>query len=667
MARDSDSDYAYRLKMEEAFAASSISSRSRAPPHQQPPPSPILHTSGVATTVENRRYGDSTSRGDSTDARDRNGGRGDSGRIVGEGNSKGKGKALESVRSGYSRFGNKKPSPATQWREILRPSQSAGEGSSKDGVAAGKTNGEGLYRLYFKGLVSENSGKGKMIHVVAGFGFAICDQKDMPLYEMKGPLIRCDTSRQGVEIKALTRGLNEALKLGIKKIAFFCDYFPVFQYVTGIWIPKQKKISMLMSDLQQIRQQFTVSQPVLVAGNDVKFAYKLARESIVSQLTPREDSRQAKAAWKEECIICYDDTTADRMFVVDKCHHRFCLRCVKQHVEVKLLHGMVPKCPDVRCKSELVIDACSKLLTPKLSELWNQRIKENAIPVAERVYCPFPKCSALMSKTKISESARSLLSVYPTSGVRRCVECRGLFCVDCKVPWHGKMSCTEYKKLHPNPPADDVKLKSLANNKMWRQCSKCQHMIELVQGCNHIVCRCKFEFCYNCGGEWDKKWGCTKGCPPSWNEEIMARQDPPAGVYMGPNMYFDGADDGEYYQDFDYGANDYLSVGRRIMNNFGLEIPPGFDPFFALPDSIPFFPHMLSPKSRRQFYNSDHKAEASARREGKAAESSQSHFPHNREGEYFGKYGKYTIVYDSDGNEIEDYTNPFHPDYYPHF
>lgn len=254
-------------------------------------------------------------------------------------------------------------------------------------------------------------------------------------------------------------------------------------------MPKQKKISILISDLQQIRQQFTASQPVLVTGNEVKFAYKLARESVISQVTPLRGPRQVRAARKEECRICYNDTVAERMFSVGKCRHRFCSPCVRNHVEVKLLHGRVPKCPQDGCKSELVLDACGRLLTPKLTEMWKQRIKENTIPVTERVYCPFPRCSALMSKTKISKSASSLLSVYPESGVRRCVECRGLFCVDCKVQWHGKLSCTEYKKLHPNPPADDVKLNSLASNKMWRQCSKCQHMIELTEGCNHITCR----------------------------------------------------------------------------------------------------------------------------------------------------------------------------------
>ena len=74
--------------------------------------------------------------------------------------------------------------------------------------------------------------------------------------------------------------------------------------------------------------------------------------------------------------------------------------CMKQHVEVKLLHGMVHKCPHEGCKSELVADSCQKLLTHKSIETMNQRIKEASIPVANNVYCPNPRCSALMSKKR---------------------------------------------------------------------------------------------------------------------------------------------------------------------------------------------------------------------------------------------------------------------------
>uniref|UniRef100_A0A0D3ED07 RBR-type E3 ubiquitin transferase n=1 Tax=Brassica oleracea var. oleracea TaxID=109376 RepID=A0A0D3ED07_BRAOL len=534
---DSDSDYAFRLQMEEALAAS-LATRSRAPQH--PPSPPVVARCGFAVVEENA----STPRGNSETVR-----RGNTG--GGEGSSRGKGKTHETVASerrddrnpnsikvGNFQNASGRPSPGV----TVGPAQSVavGEGSSKVSGVKGSFRGDLMYRLYFKGLVSEETGtgkgkgkgKGKVSDVAAGFGVAICDQRDTLLFESKGQLVGRGANRQGAEIQALTREVCCATFTSLLESRL------LISKVRGSWKPKQKKIAMLMDDLQRIRQQFSFTQAVLVAGNQVKYAYKLARESIVSQATPHENPRQAKlAAMKEECLICFNDIDPERMFSIGKCTHRFCFQCVKQHVEVKLLHGMIPNCPHDKCNSEMVIDACGKLLTPKLGEMWKQRIKENAIPVTERVYCPYLRCSALMSKTKISESAKSLQSAYPASGVRRCVECRGLFCVDCKVPWHGKLSCTEDKKLHPNPPADDVKLKSLANNKMWRQCGTC-----------------------------------ARQCP-TWDEAYIMRQDPaPARVYVLPNNYFDDYDEDEYEdyeadEDFeyeDYDADEDFEVEEEV-------------------------------------------------------------------------------------------------------
>ncbi|CAL9247571.1 unnamed protein product, partial [Arabidopsis halleri] len=112
----------------------------------------------------------------------------------------------------------------------------------------------------------------------------------------------------------------------------------------------------------------------------------------------------------------------------------------------------------------------------------------------------------LMSKTEISP--------YDQSNDRACIKCSGLFCIDCKVPSHSGLSCAEYKKLHPDPLVDDLKLKSLANDQNWRQCVKCRHLIELNQGCNHMICRCGYQFCYKCGVEWKKcQVTCPTGCP----------------------------------------------------------------------------------------------------------------------------------------------------------
>ncbi|XP_065866430.1 E3 ubiquitin-protein ligase RSL1-like [Euphorbia lathyris] len=209
------------------------------------------------------------------------------------------------------------------------------------------------------------------------------------------------------------------------------------------------------------------------------------------------------------CVICLDKTDVDRIFSVNGCRHRYCFTCMKKHVKVKLFQGMVPKCPHSGCNSELSVEGCSKFLTSKLREMMRHRLKEASIPVKDRVYCPYPRCSALMSKKDIVGSG----ATYS----RRCLECRRFFCINCKVPWHSNMTCDVYKGLHP--AGDDVKLKSLASRKLWRQCKKCSHMIELAQGCYHITCRCGFEFCYKCGAERrDKKATCS--CP-LWDEHYI--------------------------------------------------------------------------------------------------------------------------------------------------
>ncbi|KAA8535031.1 hypothetical protein F0562_030034 [Nyssa sinensis] len=109
-----------------------------------------------------------------------------------------------------------------------------------------------------------------------------------------------------------------------------------------------------------------------------------------------------------ETVICLEATNVGQMFSVDDCLHHFCVSCMKQHVEVKLFHGMLPKCPQDGCTSELKMDSCRKFLTPKLIEIMSQRIREASIPVSEKVYCPYPKCAALMPKSEVLEYSKDV-------------------------------------------------------------------------------------------------------------------------------------------------------------------------------------------------------------------------------------------------------------------
>ncbi|KAL3530612.1 hypothetical protein ACH5RR_009934 [Cinchona calisaya] len=439
--------------------------------------------------------------------------------------------------------------PEDEWEEFGNNFERPfGEGSSKNSVS------NEVFRVYFKGLVEREItviDKGKKCRfgngVVSGIGVAICDSRGELLFEVKKPLSDNGTGRQTAEFKALLEGLNAALALELKRVVFYCDYYPIYQFVTGRWSPKSRKIVALVNQVTELRGRFTSCEPSLVARKDIQLAFKLAREALVSQVDrPAESS--AERSLYETCVICFEDVSVGQIFSVDGCMHRYCHSCMKQHVEVKMLHGMVPKCPHESCDSELIIDSCSKFLTPKLVEIMKQRKKEASIPVAEKVYCPYPKCSTLMSKSEILEYSKGSYDIGERSGIRKCMKCNRLFCIDCKVPWHNRMSCVDYKRRNPNPPAEDLKLKTLAARNLWRQCVKCNHMIELAAGCYHMTCRCGYEFCYTCGAEWKNKKA-TCSCP-LWDEDHIVYDSD-----SDEDEEFDEEDEEEYYES--YSDDDY--------------------------------------------------------------------------------------------------------------
>ncbi|XP_002875622.2 potential E3 ubiquitin-protein ligase ariadne-2 [Arabidopsis lyrata subsp. lyrata] len=347
-----------------------------------------------------------------------------------------------------------------------------------------------MYRLYFKGLVSEETSQ-----LLAGFGVAICDQDDKLLFQMKGPIHGSDITVLEAELTALKRGLTATVKLGLDHISICCDHNHIYELVMGRSVPEQDNIAMLMNDVQRMRQQLSSSNPILVTRDQISFAYKLAMETVASDISIRMPAT---------CSICFnDDLEAEQMYSVPLCGHQFCVECVRRHIEVRLLEGSVPTCLHYQCESKLTLRSCDNLLTPKLKAIWEQRIEEELIPVPDRVYCPKPTCAGLMSKTELSTSTEE------DEGSRSCcVKCGEPFCINCKVPWHSNLSCDDYKRLGLNPTTNDEKLKVLANQKMWRQCEKCKHMIELSKGCIHVTCRCGYSFCYTCGAEWNEK-----GCP----------------------------------------------------------------------------------------------------------------------------------------------------------
>lgn len=114
--------------------------------------------------------------------------------------------------------------PEDQWQESgERFERPYGEGSSNGGS-------EEIFRVYAKGLVELYLPKEI---ILGGIGVAICDSKDELLFELRKPVLGNGMNRQSVEMKALIEGLNAAKDLGLNRVVFYCDYLPIFNYVSS--------------------------------------------------------------------------------------------------------------------------------------------------------------------------------------------------------------------------------------------------------------------------------------------------------------------------------------------------------------------------------------------------------------------------------------------------
>lgn len=88
-----------------------------------------------------------------------------------------------------------------------------------------------VFRLYFKGLVSEERVRDEKVGL-AGIGIAICDPRDNLIFEMSKPLVGNGMNKIAAQIKALIEGLNAAIALDLKCLTYYCDYYPLYQIVS---------------------------------------------------------------------------------------------------------------------------------------------------------------------------------------------------------------------------------------------------------------------------------------------------------------------------------------------------------------------------------------------------------------------------------------------------
>ncbi|OQR98676.1 hypothetical protein ACHHYP_20356 [Achlya hypogyna] len=137
-------------------------------------------------------------------------------------------------------------------------------------------------------------------------------------------------------------------------------------------------------------------------------------------------------------------------------------------------------------------------LSPTELQALNDRAKEKLS--AQPLYCPNSACAVGFVGRRF---------VVGTTAV--CPGCQIRICAECSARAH-EGSCLE--------AAEDEALLELGGREGWQRCPRCRRMIELVQGCNHMTCKCGAEFCYVCAARW-------KACEcPVWDEARVRGRAP---------------------------------------------------------------------------------------------------------------------------------------------
>ncbi|KAF9668175.1 hypothetical protein SADUNF_Sadunf15G0101700 [Salix dunnii] len=349
-------------------------------------------------------------------------------------------------------------------------------------------------KMFFKGMsIAEDGDSGSGF---SGIGVVMERIEHVPVIQVQKKLdFYVDESV--ADYLALMDGLAEAMQNNIRRVYAFTDSELLYDQITN---EEKLEVPLLIALRQRILEHASNLEAFVLKLSpclELERPLRLAQVAVGVVSFPANGSES-----RDNCSICCEDKMSSMMITM-KCSHKFCSHCMKTYVDGKIQSSQVPIiCPQLGCKYCISINECRSFLPLTSYESLENALAEADILHSDRIYCPYPNCSVLLDHRECL-SARESSSSQSDNTCIDCPVCRRFFCVECGVPWHSSMSCEEYQNLPlEERDAGDITLHLLAQNKRWRRCQQCHRMIELSQGCSHMTCWCRHEFCYSCGAEY---------------------------------------------------------------------------------------------------------------------------------------------------------------------
>lgn len=211
-----------------------------------------------------------------------------------------------------------------------------------------------------------------------------------------------------------------------------------------------------------------------------------------------------------ECSVCWEETNGSQYYTLNCCNDKICKECLFNHLTTCLDKGSLIEliCPNQNCL-KTIEEPTMRAITLNNKALYNcyldtglndylngdldEYLNGNKQKECQQKQCPSPDCP------------NRFIPDPDCNEIMACDGCKNQYCSYCLFKHNLSITC-EQAKTERDDIANEANMAWIIENTM--QCARCGNAVERNQGCNHMTCKCGYEFCYVCG----KVWG-SLSCP----------------------------------------------------------------------------------------------------------------------------------------------------------
>ncbi|KAI3880484.1 hypothetical protein MKX03_001692 [Papaver bracteatum] len=224
-----------------------------------------------------------------------------------------------------------------------------------------------------------------------------------------------------------------------------------------------------------------VTQDALYADED-----KVRKDLGLQEVVPIQNTENIVM-----CTICFDEFLRDGM-CADTCGHLFGNLCWTQYVSIKISDGpgcLGLQCPEPSCRVVVGQDMVNELVSDEDKEKYSRYLVRSYVEDQKNIKW-FPSPDWEFSVEFVAGS--SSFDVVCGSDHS--------FCWNCLDDAHRPVDCdTVHKWAVKNTAESENVTWILVNSKSFPKCKK---PIQKNEGCTHMRCHCKFDFCWLCLVDW---------------------------------------------------------------------------------------------------------------------------------------------------------------------